>query len=270
MKSLATALGCALSLSLVIFAVLSAFLDVSVHAATISAVSTVPLTGVSSMAEAFERWQARKSLAPSQRTSISPPERFAISWPVMAAFGAIILFAAIQAGAGVIGFLAAALDVDRRAAFGLISIFGNLVLLLGAFFVGRWIGSRCRSKGVLAVVVITFSGLLLVLVFDALVIVWFFPDLLADGLWSPLFGGEASMQETLTPRAVQLALALIFGLIGYWRGRRRMTAKYLGYLLGVLPPETRELLVHLAYEEAERVGSAPPAAQPVPLQAKAA
>jgi len=44
------------------------------------------------------------------------------------------------------------------------------------------------------------------------------------------------------------------GLFGYWRGHRHKLSAYLYYLVRVLPAETRETVVELTFEEAQKVG----------------
>jgi hypothetical protein len=43
--------------------------------------------------------------------------------------------------------------------------------------------------------------------------------------------------------------------LGYWMGRRSRMNKYFSYLLAVLPKDTRNLVVTLAYEEAQRLAA---------------
>ena len=46
------------------------------------------------------------------------------------------------------------------------------------------------------------------------------------------------------------------GLIGYWRGRNFRLSRYLHYLLSVLPADTRDLVIELAFGEAQERSSA--------------
>ena len=56
--------------------------------------------------------------------------------------------------------------------------------------------------------------------------------------------------------------AIVPGLIGYWRGKRQSLSKYLHYLLSVLPPQTRDTVVELAFDEAQKVSAAARDARP--------
>jgi len=55
-----------------------------------------------------------------------------------------------------------------------------------------------------------------------------------------------------------LPLLLAAGLLGFWRGRRLRLAAYVGRLLARLPPATRDSIVALAHEEAERLAGGRP------------
>jgi len=49
---------------------------------------------------------------------------------------------------------------------------------------------------------------------------------------------------------------MVPALLGYWRGRKLRLSKYLYYLLGVLPKETRDAVVELAFDEAQKISKA--------------
>jgi hypothetical protein len=49
---------------------------------------------------------------------------------------------------------------------------------------------------------------------------------------------------------------LVPGLLGYWRGQKYRLSKYLHYLLDVLPAETRDTVIGLAFDEAQKIVSA--------------
>jgi hypothetical protein len=51
-------------------------------------------------------------------------------------------------------------------------------------------------------------------------------------------------------------MLLVAGLLGYWRGQKYRLSKYLHYLLGVLPAETRDAVIELAFEEAQKAPAA--------------
>jgi hypothetical protein len=55
---------------------------------------------------------------------------------------------------------------------------------------------------------------------------------------------------------LEFPFILLCALLGYWRGHKARWAKYLGYLLGVLPPETRDAMVDLVFVEAQKVAAA--------------
>jgi hypothetical protein len=50
-----------------------------------------------------------------------------------------------------------------------------------------------------------------------------------------------------------VSFILVPGLLGFWRGRRERTSKYMVYLLSALPEETQNSLVDLAFEEVREI-----------------
>ena len=106
-----------------------------------------------------------------------------------------------------------------------------------SYFVGRWIGTRCSSKGMIAILLIIFLSTAMDLIFN-----FMFPD-------DP--GDFPSMLLDLT----SLLFSIPAGVIGYRRGRKYRLSRYLHYLLSVLPPETRDTVIDLAFGEAQKIGS---------------
>ena len=77
-------------------------------------------------------------------------------------------------------------------------------------------------------------------------------------------------EEEFTPSEQVLDLCRVpflicAGLIGYWRGRKYRLSRYLHYLLDVLPAETRDTVIDLAFDEARkiRLPKAAPSVKPI-------
>src|SRR4029077_6742618 len=75
-----------------------------------------------------------------------------------------------------------------------------------------------------------------------------------DEAYRGMFGFERLSIFGILKRIATISFLIIVpGLIGYWRGQRQRLSKYLNYLLSVLPPQTRDTVVDLAYGEAQKV-----------------
>jgi len=89
--------------------------------------------------------------------------------------------------------------------------------------------------------------------------------------WATLLGlpifEKARLASLLLLDIAKLALP---GVVGLWAGHRRRLRAYLGYLVELLPPDTRDALVTLAYEDAKRLVSKSAAPSVVPATSPAA
>jgi hypothetical protein len=217
--------------------------------------SALPLAAVPHIAEILERRHARQSLQPGRKTSVATLQGYTLQWLLMTVLGAAITFGAAQVGSLVGGLFAIILapELTAEAAEHLTPEFSGAVLLLsaianiiGVVFVARWIGIRARSHGMLAVILMVILSQVLTRGLDLLMVpIEDYERIL----------GATGVGDILLQNCIGTAILCLLGLFGYWLGRRRRLAKYMGYLLGILPTETRELLVGLAYEEAQAVGS---------------
>jgi hypothetical protein len=121
------------------------------------------------------------------------------------------------------------------------------VHMLGLYLIGRWVGSRSPRFGLAVPVVALFIAVSLTLILQALFGV--------REVVKAIHGVEpAASIEYLTAvlkNSPGLLIALIPIYIGYWRGMKLKLAKYLKYLLDIVPKDTRETLVSLAYDEAQ-------------------
>jgi hypothetical protein len=102
--------------------------------------------------------------------------------------------------------------------------------------VGRWIGTRCARRGVVAILLIgpLASAIYISINFSV---------------------NKMEFQRILYEFANETCIFWGAGLFGYWRGHRHKLSAYLHYLMRVLPAETREAVVELTFEEAQRLGS---------------
>ena len=117
-----------------------------------------------------------------------------------------------------------------------------LFLVPACYFSGRWGGYRCRERGVIAVVLTIVTSLLLVWVL-ALSIMGF------EEYARFLDRIDASLSLFVVPVVFLVGI----GLLGYWRGNRTRASHYLHYLVRLLPKDTSDALLDLAYTEAVRL-----------------
>jgi hypothetical protein len=257
MKPFALALSIAFSLAIIVFAVLfgllffSGELLESVYLAAIAA--GLPILTLPGLVEILERKAARRALAAGEPTAILEYGGFQLRWQEMVLYGLLALLALDWISTFIAALAAATLsgglDVMGEHLFEY-SIFSALAinlpaLMVGGYFVGRWIGTRCARGGILAVL------LTLILVAAASV-----------GL-TALMPGEASDLAFVRLNLIEFPFILLCGLIGYWRGRKARWSQYLAYLLAVVPPEKRDIIVELAFAETRKAVAAAGGSQSV-------
>jgi hypothetical protein len=107
------------------------------------------------------------------------------------------------------------------------------------FLVGRWVGRRGTSNGLVTIFIIAALARGVTSLVDVSVMA---PDELAAmigmGLWELILLGTVLLFAT--------------GCLGYWRGTRQRLGAYLTYLLRHVSSDTREAIVELAFAEAAR------------------
>lgn len=119
------------------------------------------------------------------------------------------------------------------------------------YFLGSWIGSRCNRLGVFVVIaVVILSGYINMAL----------PFLLtSETHFETLHNGEEkSFVLFLTIALSRLSLDLwqaLFGLVGFWHGRRRQMSSYLRYLLSHLSSTDREAMIDMAYDAVKEKSS---------------
>jgi hypothetical protein len=249
MKLFAIVLGVACGITTGLFGIFFALLlpfasERSEAASSAATFALCPILALPAVAEFLERKTARRSLVGGIRTPIRDFRDFQIAWPLIAAYGLFVLIALDFVSSTAIVTVSAALASDGAELFDdeffkrtlLLALTIQLpVMMLGAYFVARWIGARCSSRGLFTV--------LLTLVLLAAVISG------DNELLTPV---ERYHPGYLRLNLIQLALTLLSGLVGYWRGRKGRWSKYLRYLFGVVPPATRDTIAELAFEEAQK------------------
>jgi hypothetical protein len=249
--------GVSVGLFMLVFVLLSLFESPqAVSAAT--GLAGLSMAAFPKVAEFLETREGRKSIAGGTRGRIYDFRGFQIAWLLMAAYGTVVLWGVIEAFAYIIGFsfgVATGQRVaDARALQGL-GIATLAVEIVAAYFVGRWIGSRTSRLGIVAMLLVAPLFAVANIATDVFA--------LPRELYTATFGSEPRAFFGILKRFSIISLiVMVPGIIGYWRGKRQSLSKYLYYLLRVLPSQTQDTVVELAFEEAQKVSAAARDARP--------
>ncbi len=183
---------------------------------------------------------------------------FAFPWYLVLIYGFGLMLAAWEYLSFVAGLIAGS-TAGTGDAITITSLIMTLLVIPAPFFlIGRWLGTRSESYGMaltaVAVVLTVIVDTFLLLLFSA----------------GTILTEESALVGLVGLCAGKIALIVwleLFTLVGFWRGQSLRLQRYIGYLTGVLPAETRSTLVNLAYEEAQRLSAqqtGPAVTRPVP------
>jgi hypothetical protein len=165
MKLFAVAFGIACGVGVILFATTFAILTlvgIGEPVAAATALGALPITAFPKIGEFLERQQGRKSLAAGKRAPIYDFRGFQIAWPLMIVYGTIVLWSVGQAAVGIPAFMLGQAHSDDENVdpttllFPLTHGVFPLVSVLAAYFVGRWIGTRCSRQGVVTMLLVAF------------------------------------------------------------------------------------------------------------------
>jgi hypothetical protein len=210
-----------------------------------SLLSSIPLMSFTELLKFLERREGRKNLAAGKRAPIYDLSGFQIAWPLMALYGCFLLISIdfVSTGPAVLvdGYI---VDIEKpvrnACRLGLVLSTNWPIMILFAYLVGRWIGTRCSRGGVIAV-------LLAIIISTPF---WRAVDLLTPEEEEFIFTPSEQLLDLF-----RLPFLICAGLIGYWRGKKYRLSRYLHYLLDVLPAETRNTVIGLTVEEARKISS---------------
>jgi len=242
--------GAAAALFGMAFALLTVFeRPEAVNAAV--ALATLPIMSFPKVAEFLEREESRKSLAAGKKAPLYDFRGFQIGWPLMVVYGTIVLWGILQATSGTVGLLLSILspeDVEEPPIYA-VQAPTLIIEVVGSYFVGRWIGTRCSRQGIVTMFLVAFFAAVGTVLIDVV--------LTPDELYKSAFRRERLSYAFILVRIAMITLIMfVSGLVGYSRGRKFRLSKYLHYLLTVLPIETRDAVVDLAFGEAQKIASA--------------
>jgi hypothetical protein len=205
------------------------------------------ITAFPKVAEFLEQQQGRKRIAAGRRKPVYDFRGFHIEWPLMVVYGTVLLVVLLQAAGFLSAFMLSPLmpspDSKNASKFEAVRNLETAVIVISAaYFVGRWIGARISRLGIVTMLLIAALAPA--------------AGLLSDEIYRRIAGSERlAFFEILRQTAFTSFIIVVPGLIGYWRGQRQRLSKYLDYLLSVLPSQTRDTVVELAYEEAQKVSA---------------
>jgi hypothetical protein len=171
MKLFAIAFSITCVIAAVLFAialaVLLPFVEHSEAMKAAAALGGAPILTFPKIAEFLEQERSRKNLVAGQRTPVYDFRGFQIAWPLMVLYG-VLLLAAIDAISSVVGgMLAAGVMISQdRQEDAITAMYVGLVMatpfmIVGAYLVGRWIGTRCSRRGVMVVLLVVLAYSLL-------------------------------------------------------------------------------------------------------------
>jgi hypothetical protein len=183
-----------------------------------------------------------------QPKGIVRPEGYQLPTSRVTFFGVLLFIAGSQLLAFLTGsliaitLLASGLDPTNDGDLFLSAAIPSLLYgqAITAYLVGRWIGARVASHGLLVVLAVVLIGRVLVSIFDS------------------LLGYGTFFLDPITLGIFILITALIgsIGVLGYWHGFKAREACYIWYLLSNLPSDSREPIESLLYDEVRAQASA--------------
>ena len=180
---------------------------------------------------------------------IVPSEQYGLAVSRVVGVGALWLAALGLLGSVVGGLLSAIIEeemmtdggetLDEALGLLLAGYLSGIFAMVGAYFVGRWIGYRRRERGLLSLILAVALARVSLVLSDASVL----GLEVMDAYY--LHAGLGSFQLIMS-----IVLWTTIGLFGYWRGTKMREVMYLYYLVRNLPSDTRKSLVDLAQSEA--------------------
>lgn len=233
MKNVALSVLIVLVLGTVLVATLSMF-EITKEAAK-PIVGGFPLA-IPAVHQLLQKSGSRLSLSARKRGVVSF-QGYTMPVVMVALYGFLILLSTSEMMGFLTGFAGAAAGVAAEKAF-YINLLAIIPEMIVAYFVGRWIGVRSKSKGLFATLAIAF----------------FVPFI--DYAGAILLSiTKATMGGFLVTLLIGVVKYGVPAVLGYWRGRVIQLSRYLAYLLRALPQESRDALVNLASDEAKRLAS---------------
>jgi len=219
---------------------------VGVDKAVAGPIATAIVGGIPYLRESLDKqglpWARRKI-----RPVVVSFEGFGVSPQKLILYGSLILFAVMNLVSGFSGMLVGESGLKLEESKVIVMGMAPLIMFPTAFLLGRWIGRRSVSRGIITIFLVAACARVATTLLDL--------TLASRGEITALIGMSIWQQV-----ALGVVFLFLFGWWGYWRGRHQRLAAYLTYLLGRVSTDTREAIVELAFAEASKqpdVRSAP-------------
>jgi hypothetical protein len=238
MKNLVLAAGIVFLAAICLFGLL---ILAGIERAGAMSVATMPLGGIVYVHQTLDKRDMKPNLRALPRGVVTL-EGFALPWYQMLVYGAL-MFAALKQIGGFIGGVTAGLaGVESDNALTVIAtVVGNLVAIIGVYAICFWIGTRCDKYPYLVGLGVPIFGHMIGITVDYLI--------LSSAEFTAFFGQPKSLGFFIVGVISGTLVVVLFALLGIWRGSRARLSAYLSYLLGSLPPDTRNTIIDLTYEE---------------------
>jgi hypothetical protein len=178
-------------------------------------------------------------------------EGYALDWRVMTVYCALIFAVVANVASFLVGITLAIGGApvpektsDQAATFLFAPGFLNVwILMYVSYRLGGWVGARVNRHPKTALALGIITGRAIMLGFDFLM----------DATIASLVVQQWRSIEGFAGVAILMAMLIGLAIFASRRGRRRRAAAYMAYLLRSIPADTRDVLIHLTYEEAKRL-----------------
>jgi hypothetical protein len=206
-------------------------------------ISTAIMGSVPFIRDNLER---RKKLAKSdrQKDQIVSIKGYGLPMTRLILYGWLFMFAGMGFGSAVGGVIGGITDNEIVSPFIPGKIVAVVTICPVVFLIGRWIGKRYISHGVLTVIVTASITHFSMSIIDIIFV--------SKPLYEALFDIEKSIESFILILIRGTIFLSTIGLIGFWRGRQQRLAAYLDYLMRQVSQNARKAIVELAYEEAKK------------------
>ncbi len=241
MRSLLLALG---AVSLTVVATFAALSALQVPKEIAGSAAGAFLGAIPYVHKQFER-RAKSPILAFRRDAIVTFDSFALPNYVLVVYGTFVAFAVSQVIGGFSVAIAESAATFEGMATPVAGLLSAPLQMFIVFAMGRWIGVRSGRLGVLIVLTVFVLS-----VSAEHILRLAYMD---DRAFATAFGVDRTSMIMLAQWGGGVVLWTIFGLLGFWRGRRRRLSQYADYLLRKLPPATRDTVLLLLREEVTRL-----------------
>jgi len=214
----------------------------------------LPAFSIQKVYEFLEASSAKRALEAAGLSPIMSVEEYSIhplsaflfsliAWTGVFLFTGMLMGMAVGAAMGAAGMMEHVRAGDKL--FGSLIIFTAFPLrVIAAIYIGCWIGTRSRSY-VLAIVVCSIAlGTGLGFLFSVVT--------LSSDQIKELLGEELTTFGRFTTLLPDIVIYIIFAALGFWYGQRQKPIYYLGFIMKILRPDTRQTMVEMVQDEATR------------------